>query len=147
MDGQPIPAHPVLAAQAVEIHSEPRVAEARRLTRLLAERAGCGRNTGYYLVTCATELCTNLLVHAGGGWFQVRLLRRADGVTGVELGTEDRGPGIPDPALALTDGYSTAGGLGGGLPGVRRLTDELYLAPRPGGGTRVVARKWTAGSA
>ena len=61
---------------------------------------------------------------------------------GIEVVAEDDGPGIPDVGLAMQDGFSTSGGLGGGLPGVERLMDEFEITSAAGAGTRVVARKW-----
>jgi serine/threonine-protein kinase RsbT len=95
-----------------------------------------------HVATAASELANNLWMHADhGGCVSVVLLRGAGG-TGVELVAEDQGPGIADLALAMTEGYSTAGSLGCGLPGVQRLMDEFSIDSAPGRGTRVVARKW-----
>lgn len=90
------------------------------------------------------ELARNLLVHAGGGTLQVA--RVDDPARGVGVAVEacDKGPGIPDVALALQDGYSTARTLGAGLPGVRRLMDEFDIESQVGVGTRVRAVKWAA---
>ena len=62
--------------------------------------------------------------------------------TGLRLTFEDQGPGIPDTTLALTDGYTTGGGLGLGLSGARRLSQEFELYSRPGEGTRVTIARW-----
>lgn len=91
------------------------------------------------MATVASELAANLYIHAGGGVFEMINLTEPDG---LEVMTVDDGPGIPDVEQALEEGFSTAGGLGCGLPGVKRLMDELLIAPRPGGGTIVKARKW-----
>jgi serine/threonine-protein kinase RsbT len=76
-----------------------------------------------------------------GGQVRLTLLESSRG-RGVELTAADQGPGIANIAQALTEGYSSAGGLGLGLPGVRRLMDEFEIVSEPGHGTRVVARKW-----
>ncbi len=95
-----------------------------------------------HVATAASELSNNLWMHAdGGGRLAVARLEGATG-PGVELTAVDRGPGIADVAQALLEGYSTAGGLGCGLPGVRRLMDDFEIDSAPGRGTRVVARKW-----
>jgi len=60
---------------------------------------------------------------------------------GIEVISEDKGPGIPNIELAMQDGFSTCGGLGGGLPGVKRLMDEFEITSNEAG-TRIVARKW-----
>jgi serine/threonine-protein kinase RsbT len=93
------------------------------------------------LVTAASELARNTLSHGGGG--HARLFRVDDGPrTGVKLIFTDHGPGIADMDQALTDGYSTRGGLGLGLGGARRLSDEFELKSQPGVGTEVSIVKW-----
>ena len=88
-----------------------------------------------------TELATNLVRHASGG--TIKFSRVGTGArVGIELESADRGPGIPNVSLALTDGYSTAGGLGLGLGTVNRLMDELEIAQAPAGGVRLTARRW-----
>lgn len=95
-----------------------------------------------HVATAASELANNLWMHAQrGGVVQLRQVSRGER-SGVELCAEDDGPGIADTALALTEGYSTGGGMGCGLPGVQRLMDEFELDSTMGRGTRVVARKW-----
>ncbi len=94
------------------------------------------------LVTAASELARNTLEHGKGGEVRVEWLddppRR-----GLRLVFEDRGPGIPDVALAMKEGYTTGGGLGLGLPGAKRLVNEFDIESTPGQGTRVVAVRWT----
>lgn len=103
---------------------------------------GFGKVFAAHVATAASELANNLWMYAErGGRVQLALLDAA-GRRGVELLAEDDGPGIADVAQALTEGYSSAGGMGCGLPGVRRLMDEFDLQSQPGRGTRVVARKW-----
>ena len=68
------------------------------------------------------------------------------GMVGIEVVCKDDGPGIPDVKLAMQDGFTTNGGLGGGLPAVERLMDEFEIASTVGGGTRIAARKWKAGT-
>ena len=93
------------------------------------------------LVTAASELARNTLIHGGGG--TARLEAVGEGARqGIRLIFEDQGPGIPDLKLALTDGYSTGQGLGLGLSGSRRLVNEFDIATTVGEGTRVVVTKW-----
>lgn len=87
------------------------------------------------------ELTRNLLVHAGGGELTLEAISDATR-RGIVVATRDNGPGIPDPDLALRDGYSTAHTLGAGLPGVKRLMDALTIESTVGVGTRVRAIKW-----
>lgn len=133
---------PATPGESLYVHSEADVAAAARLGRDWALRAGFSGVEISYLATVATELASNLWIHAGGGVFSV--LQRLD-LPGIEMHTSDQGPGIADVALALQDGYSTAGGLGCGLPGVNRLMDGLEIHNRPEGGTQV--RTWKISSA
>jgi anti-sigma regulatory factor (Ser/Thr protein kinase) len=88
-----------------------------------------------------TELATNLIKHAAGGRLQFNRVENGDR-TGIEIQSIDRGPGIADIERALTDRYSTAGGLGLGLGTVNRLMDELEIHSTPGHGVHVVCRRW-----
>jgi serine/threonine-protein kinase RsbT len=93
------------------------------------------------MVTAASELARNTLKYGGGG--ESHLARVANGSRrGVRLSFIDHGPGIADIALALTDGYTTGGGLGLGLSGAKRLSDEFDIQTAPGKGTVVKITKW-----
>src|SRR5262249_14772666 len=93
------------------------------------------------LVTAASELARNTLLHGGGGRATIEVV--VDGVRrGVRLTFEDEGPGIADVVLAMKVGYSTGGGLGIGLSGAKRLSSEFAIASTPGKGTRVVIARW-----
>ncbi|MBG6082875.1 ATP-binding protein [Rubrivivax gelatinosus] len=95
-----------------------------------------------HVATAASELANNLWLYAErGGRLRLTLLQQG-AHKGIELVSEDDGPGIADPALAMTEGWSSGGGMGCGLPGVQRLMDEFDLQTGQGRGTRVVARKW-----
>lgn len=116
---------------------------ARRTAWAMAEAAAFGRADVYALAIAVSELAHNLVFHTlRGGTISLRLVRR-HGRQGVEVVASDDGPGIADVALALTDGYTTGHGLGGGLPGVKRLMDEFELSSSPAG-TRIRALKWAA---
>jgi serine/threonine-protein kinase RsbT len=92
-------------------------------------------------VTAASELARNLVQHAGGGVVRVETI--SEGLRrGLRLVFEDQGPGIPDIELAMRDGYSTDGGLGLGLSGARRLSNEFAIDSSPGHGTRVTIARW-----
>jgi serine/threonine-protein kinase RsbT len=93
------------------------------------------------LVTAASELARNTLVYGLGGTLRLETVHN-DRRTGLRLTFEDQGPGIADTALALTDGFTTGGGLGLGLSGARRLSQEFELYSRPGEGTRVTIARW-----
>lgn len=93
------------------------------------------------LVTAASELGRNTLVHGMGGSMTISELE--SGLrTGLQLLFEDNGPGIADIAQAMTDGYSSAKSLGLGLGGARRLVNEFDIASVPGEGTRITVRQW-----
>ncbi|RZS57164.1 ATP-binding protein [Sphaerotilus mobilis] len=95
-----------------------------------------------HVATAASELANNLWMHTPDGG-EIRLHWLDSGKRrGVELRADDRGPGIPDLALAMTEGYSTGGGMGCGLPGVERLMDDFDIRSEPGSGTHVLAHKW-----
>ena len=93
------------------------------------------------IVTAASELARNTIQHGGGGDATIEIV--VDGSRrGVRLIFEDKGPGIADLQLAMKDGYSTAGGLGLGLSGAKRLSNEFAITSAPGDGTRVVITRW-----
>jgi serine/threonine-protein kinase RsbT len=95
-----------------------------------------------HVATAASELANNLWMHSQRGG-QLSLALSGEGAgRSVELRADDDGPGIADIPRALSEGYSTGGGLGCGLPGVQRLMDEFSIDSAAGQGTRVVARKW-----
>jgi serine/threonine-protein kinase RsbT len=93
------------------------------------------------LVTAASELARNTLVYGLGGTLRIETVIN-DRKTGLRLTFEDQGPGIADTALALTDGYTSGNGLGLGLSGARRLSQDFELSSRPGEGTRVTIARW-----
>jgi serine/threonine-protein kinase RsbT len=94
------------------------------------------------LITAASELARNTLVHGGSGTARVESLER-EGKRGVRATFSDSGPGIADVAQAMTDGYTSGSGLGLGLGGARRLVDEFELTTAVGSGTTVTVVKWT----
>jgi serine/threonine-protein kinase RsbT len=93
------------------------------------------------VVTAASELARNTLDYGGGGTALLETL--ADGGRrGLRLTFEDKGPGIADVQLALTDGYTTGSGLGLGLGGARRLSNEFHIESKPGLGTKIIIARW-----
>ena len=92
------------------------------------------------LVTAASELARNTVVYGGGGTVE---LQEVNGPRrGIRLVFEDTGPGIADVDAAMKDGYSTGGGLGLGLGGAKRLSNEFHITSEPGAGTRVTISRW-----
>lgn len=123
------------------IASDQDVVRVRQMVRQAALAAKLPLVDQTKVVTAASELARNTLVHGGGGYASVEQVhngRRA----GVRVSFVDEGSGIADLDLALTDGYTTGGGLGLGLSGSRRLCDEFDIDTAAGQGTRVTVVKW-----
>jgi serine/threonine-protein kinase RsbT len=93
------------------------------------------------MITAASELSRNTLIHGGGGRMRWEFVERG-GRRGLQLHFEDEGAGIPDLALALTDGWTSGTGMGLGLPGSKRLVNDFDIHSVPGEGTRVSITKW-----
>ena len=119
------------------------VVRVRQQVRLAAADSGLSLVDQTKLVTAASELARNALIHGGGGAATVETVKSGNGRTGVKISFADNGPGISDLELALTDGWSTGNGLGLGLSGARRLVDEFEVTSAPGAGTSVVVVKWS----
>jgi serine/threonine-protein kinase RsbT len=93
------------------------------------------------LVTATSELARNAVTYGGGGSARIETVAR-NGRLGIRVTFEDNGPGIADIELAMKDGFTSGGGLGLGLGGAKRLTDEFEIHSRPGEGTRVCFVRW-----
>ena len=119
------------------------VVRVRQQVRVVAAKSGLSLIDQTKVVTAASELARNALVHGGGGLARVDVVTSALGRNGIRIGFTDEGPGIADVDLALTDGWSSGDGLGLGLSGARRLVDEFELTSKPGSGTSVVVVKWS----
>ena len=119
------------------------VVRVRQQVRVVAAKSGLSLVEQTKVVTAASELARNALVHGGGGLARVEVVTSALGKNGIRVGFTDDGPGIADVDLALTDGWSSGDGLGLGLSGARRLVDEFELTSKPGTGTSVVVVKWS----
>lgn len=122
------------------LRTESDVVRVRQAVRALAVELGFSLVDQTKVVTAASELGRNTLVHGGGG--QVRLERVMVPRRGLRMVFEDQGPGILDVDLALRDGYTTGAGLGLGLSGSRRLMNDFHIDTRVGEGTRITATKW-----
>ena len=125
------------------IQSGDDVVRVRQQVRTIAAQNGLSLVDQTKLVTAASELARNTLVHGGGGVARIEVVKSGNGRSGVKLQFSDEGPGIPDVDLALTDGWTTGTGLGLGLSGSRRLVDEFELNSKPGSGTSVMVVKWS----
>lgn len=131
-----------VATDSVPISSDQDVVRVRQAARALAIQAGLTLVDQTKVVTAASELARNTLIYGGGGNAELELLSRSSRKA-LRITFADQGPGIADLKLALTDGYTTGGGLGLGLSGARRLVDEFDLDSQPGQGTRVTITKWS----
>jgi serine/threonine-protein kinase RsbT len=125
----------------VKIEVEADIAVARRVVRDVAGKIGFGITETTRIITAASELGRNVFKYAGKGSMHWRILQKGT-ASGVELSFEDRGPGIADLDAALREGFSTGGSLGMGMPGAKRLMDEMDVKTAQGEGTTVVVRKW-----
>ena len=123
------------------VQSNEDVVKVRQQTRAYAVQEGLTLTEQTKIVTAASELARNTLVHGGGGTALLEVIS-SNGRHGVRLTFEDHGPGIADLQLALRDGYSTGGGLGLGLSGSKRLCHEFDIQSRVGEGTRVIVTRW-----
>ena len=123
------------------LRSEEDIVASRQKVRLLTQQLKFSLVDQTKMITAASELSRNTVVHGRGGHMRWELLE--DGVRrGLRLHFEDTGPGIPDLKLALTDGWTSGGGMGLGLPGSKRLVHEFDLHSTPGQGTRVSITRW-----
>ena len=132
---------PVLRDEQLPIGNEYDVVVARQTVRKWAAELGFNLVDQTKVLTAASELARNVLVHGGGGTAKLEILN--DGARrGLRLTFEDQGPGIPDIELALRDGYTTGSGLGLGLGGSKRLVSDFDITSTVGKGTRVTITKW-----
>lgn len=118
------------------------VVKVRQAVRTLAMDLGFSLVDQTKVITAASELARNTLIYGGGGEVRIERLNEGPKRNGVRLTFEDRGPGISNIDLALTDGYTSGNGLGLGLNGARKLSHEFDLWSQPGVGTRVTITRW-----
>ena len=117
------------------------IVNVRQVVRKIAIQSGFNLVDQTKIITAASELARNTVVYGGGGTLRVENVN-LNGRNGIKLIFEDHGPGIPDIDLALKDGYTTGQGLGMGLSGARRLTNEFEIESKVGQGTRIAITKW-----
>lgn len=132
---------PVTRTERLPIRSGEDVVRVRQQTRVRAIEIGLSLVDQTKIITAASELARNTLDYGGGGEVRIDVVqegaRRA-----VRLCFEDEGPGIPDIDKALSDHFTTGNGLGLGLGGARRLSNEFHIESTPGVGTRVIIARW-----
>ena len=131
----------VLRDELIGLRSMDDMIKARQLVRDCAIFQGLSLVDQTKIVTAASELARNTLIHGGGG--EMRLQALNDGSRrGVKVIFADRGPGIPNIELAMKDGYTTRGGLGLGLSGSKRLVNEFSIESQSGKGTTISIVRW-----
>ncbi|MEV6350616.1 ATP-binding protein [Actinoplanes sp. NPDC051851] len=128
-------------SQRLPVTTDQDVVRVRQLVRTVAVAVKLSLVDQTKLVTAASELARNTLVYGGGGTVDVQRVQN-ERKAGIRIVFADQGPGIPDLDLALTDGYTTGGGLGLGLSGARRLVDEFDIQTKVGEGTTITVTKW-----
>ena len=129
------------SVETLPIRTSEDVVVVRQRVRALAVEGGLKLVDQTKIVTAASELARNTLIYGGGGVARLEAVR--NGVhNGLRLTFEDHGPGIADIELAMKDGYTTGGGLGLGLSGSKRLSNEFEIVSKPGEGTRVTITRW-----
>jgi serine/threonine-protein kinase RsbT len=125
----------------VKIAAENDIVIARRAVREAAVHLGFETTDVTRIITGASELARNVFKYARAGTMRWALVKNGE-ISGLELKFEDLGPGIANLEQAMGEGYSSSGGLGMGLPGTRRLMDEMEIQTAEGKGTTVTVRKW-----
>ena len=131
----------VLHSEQCLIRASEDVVSVRQTVRHRAVELGFSLVAQTKIVTAASELARNTLEHGGGGTVTIESVEE-HGRRGLRLTFEDQGPGIANIALAMKDGYSSGNGLGLGLSGARRLSNDFHIESRVGLGTRVVIVRW-----
>jgi serine/threonine-protein kinase RsbT len=135
---------PVVTREArFDLKTDVDVVTARRGVRDWAAELGLTMLDLTKVVTAASELARNAVVHGGGGMMCLQVVRQ-DNRQGLRVTFKDNGPGIPQIELAMKDGYTTGGGMGMGLPGAKRLVNEFDLSSTPSAGTVVTIVRWKA---
>jgi serine/threonine-protein kinase RsbT len=132
---------PTRRSERVEIKSSDDVVKVRQQTRVATIEAGLSLVDQTKVITAASELARNTLDYGGGGEMRLEVLEEGTR-RGVRLVFEDQGPGIADIEQALKDGFTTGSGLGLGLSGARRLSNEFAIDSKVGVGTKITIARW-----
>lgn len=128
-------------SETMPIQTSEDVVKVRQKVRAQALAIGFSLVDQTKVITAASEIARNTVIHGGGGTLDINRVRHG-GRIGLQLIFTDHGPGIPDIARAMTDGYTTGGGLGLGLSGAKRLSNEFDVTSTVGKGTIVTLVRW-----
>lgn len=131
----------VVKSDTLGIRSGEDVVKVRQAVRNRAIEIGLSLVDQTRIITAASEIARNTLDYGGGGTCQIEVVT-AGLRKGVRLIFDDKGPGIPDIARALEDGYTSGNGMGLGLSGAKRLVNEFDIRSSPGAGTTVTLTRW-----
>jgi serine/threonine-protein kinase RsbT len=127
--------------ETIPVRTQEDVVFVRQRVRAFAAEEGFRLVDQTKIVTAASELARNTYIYGGGGVARLETVE-SNGRRGVRVAFEDHGPGIADLELAMKDGYTTGGGLGLGLSGAKRLSNDFEIRSKPGEGTVVVITRW-----
>jgi serine/threonine-protein kinase RsbT len=131
----------VIKSDKLPVRTEQDIVQCRQIVRKLSQELSFSLVDQTKMVTAASELARNTLIHGKGGDMTWEVL--ADGIRkGLRLTFEDAGPGIASMELAMMDGWTSGGGLGMGLSGSKRLVNDFAIESKPGVGTRVMIARW-----
>lgn len=128
-------------SSCVTIKQEWDIVAARQLGRDIAKQIGFGLVDQARIATAISELARNIYLYAGKGKICFEVLENMNRKAIIMIAT-DTGPGISNISVVMEDGYTTSGGLGAGLPGVKRLMDEFDVKSEVNKGTKIRATKW-----
>ncbi|MCA0993574.1 ATP-binding protein [Bacillus hwajinpoensis] len=125
----------------VEVRNEWDIVKARQSGRNIAKELGFGTVDQARITTAISELARNIYLYAGSGEVAIERVENG-GKFGLKIEASDSGPGIKDIRKVMEDGFTTSGGLGAGLPGVKRLMDEFTIDSKENEGTVITSIKW-----
>ncbi|MGM0844903.1 MAG: anti-sigma regulatory factor [Bacillota bacterium] len=128
-------------AVVIHIRQEADIITARKTGREIAQTVQFSLTNQARILTVVSELSRNIYRYAGSGQIEFQIVMQ-NKKKGIKIISTDKGSGIPDLSKVMKRGYSTSGGLGAGLPGVKAMMDEFNLSSSPGSGTRVETVKW-----
>lgn len=128
---------------SIRISSPQDIVEARQKGRIITQELGCSPTQATLVATAISELARNIILYAEYGEISLTRIER-DNKTGLQIIATDNGPGIPNIARAMMNGFSTSGGLGLGLPGLKQIADSFRISSTPGQGVRVELLMWLA---